>query len=341
MAKSSPPPLRSAESAWIGAVRDVFHPISTLRPLWVRDVLIEKGEPLQPTGPYPEQHPYCELSFVISGKNIQYVGTEEVEREAGDLLLMGPHTPHYAKFQEYPYRTVIVHFLPVVLCGMGPGGDGARLLARFTAPQDVRHRSVRLPAQLRKRMAHRFEEMAREVAEPRIGCQMRLLALLIEALVDLVRWEESTGQAPALRSDAVDWLKVEKALRFIHEHHADNLYIDQIAKATGLSTSEMQACFRSAMGVSCVRYIRAYRIARATALLGEPDARVTEISMEVGFETLSHFNTSFRELTGMSPTEYIRTCRQAKTRKTEPPAKPLSKPKQESRRPAVRRRKSP
>lgn len=314
MVPSSPKP-NIAENAWIGDAREVFHPISTLRPLWVRHDLIQNGERLQPTAPHPEQHPYCELSFVISGKNIQYIGTEEIERRAGDLLLMGPHTPHYAKFQEYPYRSVTVHFLPVVLCGMGPAGDGARLLARFTTPQNIRDRSVRLPPPLRARMQERFEEMAREVAEPRIGCQMRLLSLLIDALVELVRWEESTGRAPQMQSDFIDWPKVEKALRFIHEHHSENLYIDNIAKATGLSVSVMQASFRKAMGVSCVRYIRAYRIARATALLGEPEARVTEISMEVGFETLSHFNTSFRELTGMSPTEYMRTCREAKSRK--------------------------
>jgi AraC-like DNA-binding protein len=341
MAESSSQELKSVQTAWIGDVKEVFRPVSMLRPLWVRHDLIQEGEPLQPTAPYPEQHPYCELSFVFSGKNIQYVGTGQVERHAGDLLLLGPHTPHYAQFQEYPYRSVTVHFLPVVLCGMGLEGDGARLFARFTSPQDIRHRAVRLPAKMRKLMERRFQEMAQEVASPRIGCQLRLLALLIEALVELMRWEESTGQTPNLRSDFVDWPKVEKALRFIHEHYSENLYIEQIAKATGLSIGVMQSSFRNAMGVSCVRYIRAYRIARATALLGEPGARITEISLEVGFETLSHFNTSFRELTGMSPTEYIQSCRQAKTRKSEPPSKPLSKPKSKSRRPSARRRKSP
>lgn len=337
MPESSSPELKSVETAWIGDVKEVFRPVSMLRPLWVRHDLIQEGEPLQPTAPYPEQHPFCELSFVVSGKNVQYVGTGHVERHAGDLLLLGPNTPHYAQFQEYPYRSVTVHFLPVVLCGMGPEGDGARLLARFTCPQDIRHRAVRLPARMRRIMERRFQDMAEEVAAPRIGCQLRLLALLIEVLVDLVRWEESSGQTPTLHSDLVDWPKVERALRFIHEHYSENLYIEQIAKATGLSVGVMQSSFRNAMGVSCVRYIRAYRIARATALLGEPGARITEISLEVGFETLSHFNTSFRDLTGMSPTEYIRSCRKVGSRKSAAPANPRPMP---EKKPATRRRKA-
>lgn len=326
MASSFPPKLGSADSAWIAEAQEVYRPVNTLRPLWVRHDLIERGEPMQRTAPYPEQHPYCELSFIFSGKNIQYVGSEEIEREAGDLLLMGPHTPHYARFQEYPYRSVTVHFLPVVLCGMGPGGDGTRLLARFTAVQDIHHRAVRLSPDIRGRMEHLFEEMVREVSTPLMGCQLRLMALLIEALVDLVRWEHANGKSPSLKPESVDWPHVEKALRFIHEHHAENLYIEQIAKAAALSVSVMQSCFRRAMGVSCVRYIRAYRISRALALLGEPNARVTEISMDVGFETLSHFNTSFRELTGMSPTEYIRSCRRFQTEKPDAPEAPIPQP---------------
>ena len=37
-----------------------------------------------------------------------------------------------------------------------------------------------------------------------------------------------------------------------------------------------------------------------------PGARVTEVAMEVGFETLSHFNLSFRKFCECSPSEYIR-----------------------------------
>jgi AraC-like DNA-binding protein len=310
MSDSTKPTPRVA-SEWMHDVREVARPVSALRPLWVRHDIIESGKPLQPTAPHPERHSFCELSFIFSGKIIQFTGADQIERKAGDLLLMGPHTPHYAQFTDYPFRSVTVHFLPIILCVTSPGGDGVRLLARFTSPQEARHRAVSLPLEMQEKMKVCFEQMVAEVEHSRFGTQMRLFTLLILALVDLVRWEEDTGSGPPFSPAAVDWPKVEKALRYINEHHSENLYIKQIAKSVGLSVSMLQAHFRNALGVSCVRYIRAYRIARAMALLGQPDARVTEISMEVGFETLSHFNASFREITGMSPTEYIRSGRNA------------------------------
>ena len=44
-----------------------------------------------------------------------------------------------------------------------------------------------------------------------------------------------------------------------------------------------------------------------------PDARVTEVAFNVGFETLSHFNTSFHALMGMSPTRYADGMRRRKS----------------------------
>jgi AraC family transcriptional regulator len=57
--------------------------------------------------------------------------------------------------------------------------------------------------------------------------------------------------------------------------------------------------------MSCLQYLRSYRISQAAALLRLPDARVKEVGLSVGFETLSHFNISFHKFLGMSPTDYM------------------------------------
>jgi transcriptional regulator GlxA family with amidase domain len=108
-------------------------------------------------------------------------------------------------------------------------------------------------------------------------------------------------------SPAFNWLKVEKALRLMHEHYVETIYVREIARAVGLSVSRLQAIFRQELGMSCVHYLRALRISHAKALPCLTEARVTEIALQVGFEMLSHFNISFRELIGMGPTEYMRS----------------------------------
>ncbi len=45
---------------------------------------------------------------------------------------------------------------------------------------------------------------------------------------------------------------------------------------------------------------------RAAALLSESTYNVTEAALTVGFESLSHFNATFRSFMGVSPKHYVR-----------------------------------
>ena len=302
-------PTRLDDIAWLGEVREVRHPISQLHPLIVRPDGMATGLPLQPSVPHPERHPYCELNYQYAGGGIQFIGSQKTLRVPATIAILGPGTPHYALRTDYPQRTMVVHFLPILLFEMGPESDGARMLARFTAPQDIKDRLVKLPEALARKYDKLFEEMHVEYEGHNIGSEFRLRALLMEILVELMRWEDSIGRTINTELGTQNWLQVEKILRFIHENYAQPIYVKQIARAVGLSVCGLQGAFRDALGMSCVQYLRAYRISRATALLCNPKARVTEVALETGFETLSHFNTSFRELMGMSPTSYVRLHR--------------------------------
>lgn len=276
----------------------------------VTAVNISSGGSLpEPTVPHPQKHPYCELGLLISGKVVQYIGTEKIERTPGSLMLLPPGTPHYAIRHAYPHRVVTVFFLPMLLFAMGPEGDGARALARFTTPQRIAERIVALPPALARKTSGRFQEMAEEFLAQKTACELRLLALLLDVMVDLLRWEETEGRNVSVAQTALNWSQLEKTLKFIHEHFSEPLYVEQIARVAGLSVSRLQAMFHEALGMSCVQYLRTYRISHASALLCAPGARVTDIALSVGFETLSHFNTSFRSFMGMSPTQYMQKYR--------------------------------
>ena len=297
-------PSQLEDMAWLGDVREVRHPINHLHPLIVRHEEVATGPPMEPSVPHPERHPYCELNYAYAGEAYQFIGGEKMRREPATLTLLGPGTPHYTLRATYPQRIIIVHFLPILLFEMGPQRDGARMLARFTAPQKIADRCVQPPGRMARKYGGLFEELLTESEGRKPGSEFRSRALLMEILVELMRWEDSIGHNINSELGPQNWIEVERMLRFIHEHYATPIYVKQIARAVGLSVGGLQTVFRDALGISCVQYLRAYRISRATALLCDPKARVTEVALETGFETLSHFNTSFRELMGMSPTEY-------------------------------------
>jgi len=293
---------------WLNDVREVRHPLDANHPIFVREVTVASGERTpQPTVPFPERHPFCEFNITLKGLTTQFICGEKVERQEGDVMLLGPGVPHYVFRHSYPHRTITVYFLPLVLFEMGPRGDGAWLLSRFTVAQAIGERAVRPSPKLRRALSGQMQAIAREFQEQKAGSELRLWGMLVETLVDFLRWEVAAGKWVVAESRPQDWAHLEKALRYLHERYAEPLYIEQIAAAIGITANRLRDLFRKTLGMSCSHYLQSLRIAQAKVRLCAPDAQVTDIALNVGFETLSHFNTSFRKLTGMSPTQYIRT----------------------------------
>ena len=79
-----------------------------------------------------------------------------------------------------------------------------------------------------------------------------------------------------------------------------------IAQEAALSPYYFSRQFTAYVGVPPYRYLIGLRIQRAIELLRDTELSVTQICSRVGFNSLSHFTTTFRRHTGFSPSAYRR-----------------------------------
>jgi len=84
----------------------------------------------------------------------------------------------------------------------------------------------------------------------------------------------------------------------------DDLSLDEMAQTVGLSTAHFARMFRKSTGETPHRFVLRQRLERAKAMLRAPDARVLDVAVACGFKTQQHFAQVFRDLWGVSPTEY-------------------------------------
>ena len=115
----------------------------------------------------------------------------------------------------------------------------------------------------------------------------------------------------ALDEPGADWRPILRTLQFLREHYAEPIYACDVARAAGVSESRLKVLFHDALGLSWVKFLQGYRIHRAAAQLHESGHNVTEAALAVGFESLSHFNATFRSFMGASPKDYMRTAEKA------------------------------
>lgn len=73
-----------------------------------------------------------------------------------------------------------------------------------------------------------------------------------------------------------------------------------------VSPSQLKNCFYNVYGESIQSYIRGYKMRSAADCLRHTDQTVSEIARAFGYENSSKFSGAFRNVMGMTPTEYRR-----------------------------------
>jgi AraC-like DNA-binding protein/quercetin dioxygenase-like cupin family protein len=290
---------------WISDVTEFSQPLTGMSPIGLRRFTLDAGLVMEG----PERHPYCEFSVVLDGEITQFVGNEKLPRLKGDVFLAGPGLPHWAEGVSYPYTSLAIFFLPSFLIEMGPQGDGLRLLRRFLVGGDIRSRMIRPPASMAVALGDGFAVVEREFADARPGREIRLRAALGMLLTDFDRWEQSQLAARAPIPGEQQWDRLQRALRYLQDHYAEAIYACDLSKHLSMSETRVKALFRETLGIPWGRYLQTYRVQQATSLFAAGELNVTEIAAAVGFETLGHFESTFRALAGMTPTVFARKCR--------------------------------
>ncbi len=93
--------------------------------------------------------------------------------------------------------------------------------------------------------------------------------------------------------------------------HADRHFdephdLRSLAAIAGISKYHFQRLFTATYGCSPAEHLSRRRIERAQDLLRATNLTVTEVCYAVGFSSLGSFSSRFRELVGVSPTDFRR-----------------------------------
>ena len=81
----------------------------------------------------------------------------------------------------------------------------------------------------------------------------------------------------------------------------------EFSKAIGMSRMQLHRKLKALTGLSSSEFIRSQRLKLAAQLLQESDANVSQIGYEVGFNNHSYFTKCFKEMYGVTPSEYAIT----------------------------------
>lgn len=114
-------------------------------------------------------------------------------------------------------------------------------------------------------------------------------------------------RAPAPRPVVVATLsspKLRQVLDFVAGHLDAPLTVRSLSEMVDMDMFQFTRAFKQSTGLSPHRYVLQARIDHAKELLRDPALPITEVALQAGFSTPSHFSVTFRRITGQTPREF-------------------------------------
>ncbi len=97
------------------------------------------------------------------------------------------------------------------------------------------------------------------------------------------------------------------ALAFISEHYAEDLSLQTVSDALGIHKVHLSRLFKSCSGIHFIDYLNAVRCSNALSEIKKyyPDMNISEIAFSSGFGSIRSFNRVFKDIYGITPSDYI------------------------------------
>jgi AraC-like DNA-binding protein len=246
-------------------------------------------------------HKNFELNYITSGSGKRIVGNSISSFTRGDLVLLGPDTPHCWHILEFeqdsPPECIVTHFYENIISS-----------DFFNIPElekvvDLLKNSVNGIWFKGKRT-----DKVGSVLKKMVSLNgLELYIGLLKVFHLLLRFEEKEFLAlPSSLPNVFD--KDQNHINKIYEYVFRNIHTGiRLKEASALVYMEPGSfCryFRKKTNKTFMDYVKSVRIGIAAKLLAETDKQITQICYECGYNNLANFNHYFKIIMKKTPSEY-------------------------------------
>ncbi len=177
-------------------------------------------------------------------------------------------------------------------------------LSPFYIRMENYHGQLNVGLAMFRQITHVYDTLFRELTnqpDDYWPCRSRSYLIEILFLLQKVYLSQDRSREIVLNSNSD---LVGKVLIYLHSNFVKKITIEELSRTFNLNRTTLNEKFRDELGMTVINYLIELRIQLACMILSETLIPVTEIAERVGFADISHFNRTFRKLTGHTPSEY-------------------------------------
>lgn len=252
------------------------------------------------------QHPQMQLTVILEGKG-QFLSGDYVGRfQAGDVFFLGKNAPHVFRsdpefFESSTILSSVGNTVFFDFPALGKAIDEVDELQPLKKFRDYEGICFQIVGHSSDSVKGVIEQFVKSVGLDRLRHSIHLLSILDQAGVELIQLNASVLMR---RRSEKDGSRMDRVMQFLLENRFQKISLDQAASIANLSKEAFCRFFKLRTRKTFTQYVIQLRINEAQKLLQETEMGISEIAFQVGFENLSYFNRSFRNIVGLSPREF-------------------------------------
>jgi AraC-like DNA-binding protein len=252
-------------------------------------------------------HSEYEIIYIKEGTGTRFLGNSITKFQAGDILLIGSNLPHFMKSDDAYHSsnsdlrvkgTIIQFEKEFMYYAINHYSHFIKIKNLFQESQ----RGIYFAAANFPKLQDLIERIPLENG-------LNQLMLFLEILKEMSETEnrQTISTTDFVNETIYDTARIDKIMSFLNKNYTRQISLDEIASFAAMNASAFCRYFRSKTGKSFKNYILDMRIGYACKLLLMEDISISQLSSQCGFETISHFNKTFKKNTGYVPSQYRKT----------------------------------
>ncbi|MCG2614575.1 AraC family transcriptional regulator [Terrimonas sp. NA20] len=136
-----------------------------------------------------------------------------------------------------------------------------------------------------------------------VNAQIQML--LLHSLDCMVGEKEIDTISCKFLANEADRDKIVKAREVLIQHIGEPITIKELSRKVAMNECYLKKGFKEMFGTTIFDFYQSQRMEHAKYLLYEKGLSVTEVSLLLGYSSISHFSTAFKKHTGLKPCELL------------------------------------
>ncbi|MCB9282290.1 MAG: helix-turn-helix transcriptional regulator [Lewinellaceae bacterium] len=254
--------------------------------------------------PFWHFHPELELVYVKGGSGKRHIGHHLSYFNDGELVFIGSNLPHMG----FTDRHSVNESETIIQMRADFLGVNFFHIPEMEAIQQLFERAksgLSFHGAAKHRIGARIENL------PKLDNFERLLHLL-SILQEMAYTKEYTllnASGFVLEVEHQDNDRINVVYNFVEQNFTRTIMLEEVANEANMTVPAFCRYFKKMAGKTFTHFVNEMRVIHACKLLSEKAESITEVCFECGFNNFSHFNRSFKEITGKSPSAYRKTIR--------------------------------